>query len=389
MAGVDEVRLAAGGEAAVHLLEDGGAVLGGGDPGGDGLAARGEFVDGAHVEFAVQRHRERARDGRGRHEEGVGAGVALRQRHPLANAEAVLFVDHDESERAELDPLLDERVRAHDEVGLAARDPRPRLLAAAPRGRPHQDLQRAGQVAEEVADPPGVLLGEDLGRRHQRGLAPALDGQEHGEERDQGLSGADVSLEHAVHAAGGGHVGVDLAEDAGLRPGEAKGERRVERADEAVGAGVHDAGALAGGVVADARVEELQEEELVECEAAAGGLDVGQRAGAVEVAERGGELDEAERATIAGGEVLLRADLAEQPVEVEVEEAAEDPLGDVFGGGVGGEDGAGGVVRGEGWVAGWGVGGGGRWRRRSGTRATGACTRAAGSGVREKSAPGR
>jgi hypothetical protein len=41
----------------------------------------------------------------------------------------------------------------------------------------------------------GVLLGQDLGGRHERGLVAALDGEQHGEERDDGLAGADVALQ--------------------------------------------------------------------------------------------------------------------------------------------------------------------------------------------------
>ncbi len=65
-----------------------------------------------------------------------------------------------------------------------------------------------------------MLAREDLGRGHQRGLAAGLDGGEHGEERDEGLAGADVALEQAVHPLPGGHVGGDLGDAALLRGGE-------------------------------------------------------------------------------------------------------------------------------------------------------------------------
>ncbi len=56
-----------------------------------------------------------------------------------------------------------------------------------------------------------MLAGEDLGRRHHRGLAAGLDRREHGEQGDQGLARADIALQQAVHPAAS-HVGGDLAE---------------------------------------------------------------------------------------------------------------------------------------------------------------------------------
>ena len=44
------------------------------------------------------------------------------QRRALHDAEAVLLVDDDEAERAKLQRLLRQRVRADDQVGGAARD---------------------------------------------------------------------------------------------------------------------------------------------------------------------------------------------------------------------------------------------------------------------------
>ena len=61
-----------------------------------------------------------------------------------------------------------------------------------------------------------MLFGEDLGGGHEGGLAAGLDGEEHGGEGDEGLPGADVALEEAVHGAVGFEVGADLADGAFL-----------------------------------------------------------------------------------------------------------------------------------------------------------------------------
>ena len=93
-------------------------------------------------------------------------------------------------------------------------------------------LVAAGQEREADAGGLGegtqrleVLAGEDLGRGHQRRLAAGLDGGEHGEERHQGLAGADVALQQAVHPAGLGHVGGYLGDGAGLGGGRRVGKR--------------------------------------------------------------------------------------------------------------------------------------------------------------------
>ena len=44
-----------------------------------------------------------------------------------------------------------------------------------------------------------MLLGQDLGRRHERHLQSVLHRDERREQRDDGLAGADVALQQAVH----------------------------------------------------------------------------------------------------------------------------------------------------------------------------------------------
>ncbi len=47
---------------------------------------------------------------------------------------------------------------------------------------------RQGEAAQQVAHAGVVLLGQDLGRRHQRALVAALDGREQGRHRHDGLA---------------------------------------------------------------------------------------------------------------------------------------------------------------------------------------------------------
>jgi hypothetical protein len=65
-----------------------------------------------------------------------------------------------------------------------------------------------------------MLAGEQLGRRHDRGLAVAFDRVQHGEEGDDRLAAADVALQEPQHPAVGGHVGEDLVDRACLGAGQ-------------------------------------------------------------------------------------------------------------------------------------------------------------------------
>ena len=115
-----------------------------------------------------------------------------------------------------------QRVGADDDVDLAGgqrRDPGPALAALVAAG---EDGEPDARGLGERGEGEEVLAGEDLGRGHHRRLAAGLDRGEHGEERDEGLAGADVALEEAVHAQRRGHVGGDLRDRAGLGAGRAR-----------------------------------------------------------------------------------------------------------------------------------------------------------------------
>jgi hypothetical protein len=101
----------------------------------------------------------------------VGELGALRvERSALAHPEAVLLVDDAHREPGEADVGLDEGVRANDERELAG-------FEAVQGISPCRGLRRAGQEGErnmgrgeKRAQRVGVLLGQRLGRRHQRSL---------------------------------------------------------------------------------------------------------------------------------------------------------------------------------------------------------------------------
>src|SRR5439155_20700372 len=129
---------------------------------------------------------------------------------PLLDAEPVLLVDDGDRERAELDVLLDQRVRADDEVGPAAgeRSPRGGVLPSGQRAR--QEEAADAEPCAERLDGEEMLLGERLRRRHQRALMTAFHGAKQGVQGHDRLAGAHVPLEETLHRARPGEIPPDL-----------------------------------------------------------------------------------------------------------------------------------------------------------------------------------
>ena len=195
----DDVRLMAVADLLAHPLpgarQEVGLVGGRDDMAGDRRAAGRELVEDGGLQVAEDGHGDRARDGRGRHDEQVGRLLALAaQGVALLDAEAVLFVDDDQAEVVELHLVLDQRVRADDDPGLAGDQVEQRLAAG---GRAHGPGQQhhlggllgaaqhaaLGQLAHHLDDRAVVLLGEHLGGREHGGLTAGVDDGEHGAQR--------------------------------------------------------------------------------------------------------------------------------------------------------------------------------------------------------------
>jgi len=111
----------------------------------------------------------------------------LLERRTLADPEAVLLVDDHQRQVAELDGLLDERVRPHHHRELARLEPREYVPPPTRRRRAREERDRE-VPAQEAVERGHVLLGQRLGWRHQRGLAVVLRRAQHRVERDDGLA---------------------------------------------------------------------------------------------------------------------------------------------------------------------------------------------------------
>ena len=156
-------------------------------------------------------------------------------------------------------------------AGLARRDLRQHLvarLALPAAGQPGDGDAERRQPADQLLQ---VLLGEDLGRRHQRALPAGVDRARRGERRDDRLAGADVALQQAVHRHGAAEVGVDLGGDAPLRRASAgTAARRAARRAAPPRRGGERRRALALALALGEQLRELLREQLLELEALPG-----------------------------------------------------------------------------------------------------------------------
>ncbi len=204
---------------------------------------------------------------------GVAVITSTSGRRPLPmsaarciHAEPVLLVHHHQPEPLEGDLLLQQRVGADGDAGppLGHRGPGLALLLAAGRRPPTRatSIAAPGQPGGQGA---GVLLGQDLGRHHQRRLPARADRQHRGREGDRGLAAADVPLQEPVHRLRAPHVPGDLRQHPRLRPGELEREPR-HRPRQRRGRGVEGDARLHPHPGPPPRQGELQEEELLEDE---------------------------------------------------------------------------------------------------------------------------
>src|SRR5258708_5110712 len=124
--GINDVALVAGCDFAAERFPNAGEMLFGGHARDDGRAPWRELIENGNVEVAIERERERARDGRGGEDEDV-RGVAMgggfvHQALALQDAKAVLLVNGDQAQADEGDVVFNQRVGADDELGFAGTD---------------------------------------------------------------------------------------------------------------------------------------------------------------------------------------------------------------------------------------------------------------------------
>ena len=181
----------------------------------DRLAAGRHFVEPADVHLAIMGEGERARDGRGGHDQEVRRALGLLgEHHALGDAEAVLLVHNGEAEAFVGDMLLEDGVGADEDVDRAVGKTHQAALPRTPLLPPGQDGDVDRQAGEHAGERVMMLAGEDFGRGEQGRLRAGLDRREHRHQRDEGLARADIALEQAEHR----HVLLEVALDLPHRP---------------------------------------------------------------------------------------------------------------------------------------------------------------------------
>ena len=150
------------------------------------------------------------------------------QRQPLRHTKAVLLVDDGQRQVLEHHPLLDDGVGAHHQRGLATGHQGQHgvalffLLAAEQPGHLQAARRQKGlQPADELAE---MLLGQDLGGRHQCALPAGVDAHRRRQRGHHRLASAHIALQQTVHGHGAGQVAGDLFAHAALGAGEGEGQ---------------------------------------------------------------------------------------------------------------------------------------------------------------------
>ena len=109
-----------------------------------------------------------------------------------------------------------------------------------------------------------MLLGEDLGRRHERDLQPVLHRDQRREQRDDRLSRADVALQQAVHRMRLLQVVDDFLQRLLLAVGQLERQHRARRIANAIVDRHRDRLLLRRGGVAARQHAHLEQERLFE-----------------------------------------------------------------------------------------------------------------------------
>ena len=202
-----------------------------------------------------------------------GIGVALIRRREacrrlphqgqaLGDAEAVLLVDDGERQIGEPDVGAQQRVRAHGH-GHPALGQGGEQLGSRPRIATDDEADLEAQRRCPGAQRLMVLARQELGRRHQHGLAPCLHRGQHRHEGDQRLARAHVALQEADTRARIREIGLDLGKRRRLIGGRRERQTRQQRALQPAVA--HRGTAGGGRAVAPHEAErQMHRQQLVE-----------------------------------------------------------------------------------------------------------------------------
>ena len=136
----------------------------------------------------------------------------------------MLLVHDDERQVAVAHRLLENRVRADQNVDAAIGETHQRRFARLALVAAGQDREVDGQPAEHGLQGRIMLAREDFGGREQRRLRPRLDRREHGAQRHQRLARPDIALQHPQHRLVLRHIVRNFPPHPLLRAGKPEGQ---------------------------------------------------------------------------------------------------------------------------------------------------------------------
>ena len=176
----------------------------------------------------------------------------------------MLLVDHDQSQLVERDRFLHERMRADDQVGRPPLDVRVQRVLLEARRAARQHVHAEARLRQQPRDVADMLRREDFRRRHEGHLQAVFHRHNRGQQRDDRLARADVSLQQPMHRLGTQQVLDDLFERLPLSRRQLERQDLRRRRTDSIVDLRHIRLQLHARRMAPPRVADLKEEELLE-----------------------------------------------------------------------------------------------------------------------------
>ena len=155
------------------------------------------------------------------------AFALLRQHQPLADAEAVLLVNHHHREILVCDRVLKNRMGAGDNIDAAIHQPHQNRFARPALVAPGEQRDIDTGSRQHATERGKMLAGKDFGWREQGSLSARLDRDQHRFQRHDSLARADVALQQPQHRGGLRQIALDLTYRALLGSGQRKGKMQI------------------------------------------------------------------------------------------------------------------------------------------------------------------
>ncbi len=192
-------------------------------------------------------------------------GVLRPQPRPLLHAEAVLLVYNDETEIGELHAVFNKSMSTNQYIYLARCEFGENFVTLFGAGRTRQNPYPDAHALSHAFDGGEMLARKNLGRSHHARLKAVIDRQQHRQQRDHGLSAADIALQQAVHLAARHGILPYLLDDPFLCARQRERQfRSVERVELVAHAVEHESVAIADAHRPFGLYVELYTEKFVE-----------------------------------------------------------------------------------------------------------------------------